>query len=329
MHRIVRLRLNFASAVALGAVGAFAGLGSAPALAVTPSPPPGAPGPQPSEHPRAGRREPHPRVPHRRRVRHLPERRAGQLRRAAERLGRPEHDGANGVRPADDGALPADRRSVGAPQRVLGRRRSARARMVRHASPVTTSDTLVWSPSGAPCGRPIDQWSMGGISVPAATAGLLAPCVSDDQLAQAGPWRISHTSTPLAHAETIAGPVTATVYASSTTAQTELVAELEDVTPSGASYPLTEGGAASPAGWRCLHDRALSDGSVVAHGRDAQVASSEPGSAGTSTAYCSSRSSGTRSSARSWVAARTTKAATPSSCARSHAWVVTHQRSPG
>ena len=196
-------------------------------------------------------------------------------------------------------------------------------------SPVTTSDTLVWSPSGAPCGRPIDQWSMGGISVPAATAGLLAPCVSDDQLAQAGPWRISHTSTPLAHAETIAGPVTATVYASSTTAQTELVAELEDVTPSGASYPLTEGGAASPAGWRCLHDRALSDGSVVAHGRDAQVASSEPGSAGTSTAYCSSRSSGTRSSARSWVAARTTKAATPPSCARSHAWVVTHQRSPG
>ena len=31
-------------------------------------------------------------------------------------------------------------------------------------SPVTTSDTLVWSPSGAACGRPIDQWSMGGIS---------------------------------------------------------------------------------------------------------------------------------------------------------------------
>jgi hypothetical protein len=106
---------------------------------------------------------------------------------------------------------------------------------------VATSDTLAWSPSGAPCGRPIDQWSMGGISVPAGTAGLLAPCVSDDQLAQAGPWATSYTSTPLAHAETIAGPITATVYASATTAQTELVAELEDVTPSGASYPLTEG----------------------------------------------------------------------------------------
>ena len=82
---------------------------------------------------------------------------------------------------------------------------------------------------------------MGGISVPAGTAGLLGPCVSDDQLAQAGPWAVTYTSAPLAHAETIAGPIAATVYATSTTAQTELVAELEDVTPSGASYPLTEG----------------------------------------------------------------------------------------
>jgi acylphosphatase len=37
------------------------------------------------------------------------------------------------------------------------------------------------------------------------------------------------------------GPISATIYASSTTPETELVAELEDVTPSGASYPLTEG----------------------------------------------------------------------------------------
>ncbi len=110
-------------------------------------------------------------------------------------------------------------------------------------SPTGTSDsdTLLWSPTGAPCGRPIDQWSMGGISVPAGTAGLLAPCASNDQLSQAGPWAITYTSAPLSHAETVAGPITATVYASSTTSETELVAELEDVTPSGASYPLSEG----------------------------------------------------------------------------------------
>jgi predicted acyl esterase len=115
------------------------------------------------------------------------------------------------------------------------------ATMAGSALPIGTSDTIIWSPSGAACGRPIDQWSMGGISVPAGEAGLLAPCADDDQAAQAGPWAISYSTAPLSHAETVAGPIDATVYASSTTPETELVAELEDVTPSGASYPLTEG----------------------------------------------------------------------------------------
>jgi hypothetical protein len=107
--------------------------------------------------------------------------------------------------------------------------------------PALTSDTLVWSPVGAACGRSIDQWSMGGISVPAGSAGLLAPCATDDQLTQAGPEATTYTSAPFSHAAAVAGPITATVYASATTAETELVAELEDVTPSGASFPLTQG----------------------------------------------------------------------------------------
>jgi uncharacterized protein len=107
--------------------------------------------------------------------------------------------------------------------------------------PTDTGDTLIWSPTGAACGRSIDQWSMGGLSVPAGEAGLLAPCADNDQLTQQGPWAITYTTAPLAHPETVAGPIDATVYASSTTPQTELVAELEDVTPNGSSYPLTEG----------------------------------------------------------------------------------------
>jgi uncharacterized protein len=103
------------------------------------------------------------------------------------------------------------------------------------------SDAIVWSPTGTPCGRPIDQWSMGGISVPAGTAGFLAPCASDDQASQSGPWATTYTTAPLTRAQTVAGPITATVYASSTTSETQLVAELEDVTPSGSSYPLSEG----------------------------------------------------------------------------------------
>lgn len=104
-----------------------------------------------------------------------------------------------------------------------------------------SSDSIVWSPSGNACARPIDQWSMGGISIPAHTAGLLAPCSDNNQPSQNGPWTISYTSTPFGRPEAVAGPITATIYASSTTPETELVAELEDVTPSGASYPLTEG----------------------------------------------------------------------------------------
>jgi uncharacterized protein len=107
--------------------------------------------------------------------------------------------------------------------------------------PVGQSDTLVWSPSGVPCGRPIDQWAMGGVSVPAGSAGFLAPCASDDRPSQVGPWATTYTTAPFAHAQTLAGPITATVYASATTSETQLVAELEEVTPDGTSYPLTEG----------------------------------------------------------------------------------------
>jgi putative CocE/NonD family hydrolase len=107
--------------------------------------------------------------------------------------------------------------------------------------PVATTDSIDWSPSGNPCGRPIDQWSMGGISVPAHSAGLLAPCADDDQATQAGPWETTYTSAPFTRAEAVAGPITATVYASATTPETQWVAEVEDVTPNGTSYPLTEG----------------------------------------------------------------------------------------
>src|SRR5438874_13052147 len=119
---------------------------------------------------------------------------------------------------------------LGAGQTLSPRRPS------RHAS----SDTIAWASSGSPCGRSIDQWSMGGISIPAHSAGFLAPC-ADNQPSQVGPWTTSYTSSPFARPAAVAGPITATVYASSTRPETELVAELQDVTPSGASYPVPEG----------------------------------------------------------------------------------------
>lgn len=103
------------------------------------------------------------------------------------------------------------------------------------------TDTLAWTGAGSPCGRPVDQWSMGGISIAAQSAGLSAPCAGDDRSTQAPPTATSYTTAPFPAARTLAGPIAATVYASSTTTDTEWVVEVEDVAPDGTSRPLTEG----------------------------------------------------------------------------------------
>jgi predicted acyl esterase len=82
---------------------------------------------------------------------------------------------------------------------------------------------------------------MGGVSIAASEADILAPCVDADNATQLGPWETTYTSAPLAKAATVAGPITATVYATANTAETEWVAEVDEVTPDGTSYPLTEG----------------------------------------------------------------------------------------
>jgi putative CocE/NonD family hydrolase len=110
------------------------------------------------------------------------------------------------------------------------------------APPATAStDTLLWSASGSICGRGIDQWSMGGISIPASEAGILAPCVTNDEPATLLPSETTYTTAPFSTPETLSGPSNATVYMSANTTDTELVAELDVVTPDDTSFPITEG----------------------------------------------------------------------------------------
>ena len=124
-------------------------------------------------------------------------------------------------------------------------------------TPPTTnsSDTLLWSPVGNPCGRPSDQWSAGVPSLIASYVSPGVPCVDgSDTVGELGLHRATYTSPPLASAQTLAGPIDVTVYASATTTQTQWVAQVEDVSPDGQSVPLTEGAllgslrAVSPAG---------------------------------------------------------------------------------
>jgi putative CocE/NonD family hydrolase len=103
------------------------------------------------------------------------------------------------------------------------------------------SDTVAWSPVGSPCGRPLDQWAMGAISIPAHTAGLMAPCADNDQPWQTPGTTTGYTTSPFGSPRTLAGPMSATVYATSTRPETEWVAEVEEVAPDGTSYPLTSG----------------------------------------------------------------------------------------
>ncbi|HWA64808.1 MAG TPA: CocE/NonD family hydrolase [Mycobacteriales bacterium] len=107
--------------------------------------------------------------------------------------------------------------------------------------PAAGDASIAWTPAGSPCGRPVDQWSMGALSIPSHIAGLEAPCADDDSLSKLGPGQMSFDTAPFSSAEAIAGPITATVYATANTANTEWVAQIDDVTPSGLSYPLTEG----------------------------------------------------------------------------------------
>ncbi len=64
-------------------------------------------------------------------------------------------------------------------------------------------------------------------------------CAADDRTTQAG--ARTYTSEPFERDQTIAGPISASLFASATSSETEWVVHVEDVGPDGSSYPLTSG----------------------------------------------------------------------------------------
>jgi putative CocE/NonD family hydrolase len=104
------------------------------------------------------------------------------------------------------------------------------------------SDRVLWSPVGSSiCDRSTDQWMMGAFTLVTSQFGRPVPCFDDDRLGQTGPTALTFTTAPLTRARTLAGPIAATIYASSNTAETEWVVNVEDVAPDGTSKPLTQG----------------------------------------------------------------------------------------
>lgn len=104
------------------------------------------------------------------------------------------------------------------------------------------ADTVIWSPAAATtCARPTDQWTAGIPTLITNRIPATVPCVDDDRLGRLGPTTHTYSSAPMRTARTIAGPISATIYASATTRETQWVVLVEDVAPDGASTPLTEG----------------------------------------------------------------------------------------
>ncbi len=104
------------------------------------------------------------------------------------------------------------------------------------------ADPVLFTGATNPCDRQSEQWSMGAPSLATSSAGLPTdPCTTDDRALQAGPNALTYTTAPFNAPRVLAGPIDASIYATTTTKDAEWVATVEDVAPSGSSTPLTAG----------------------------------------------------------------------------------------
>jgi hypothetical protein len=154
------------------------------------------------------------------------------------------------------------------------------------AKPGAGSDTVLWSPvAGTLCGRSQDQWAAGIPSLLTNQIPVNVPCIDDDRLAQLGPTSLTYTTGALDEARTIAGPISATVYATANTRETEWVVNIADVAPDGVSRPITQG--ALLGSFRAVnHDRSWTiDDKTVMPYHDYTKQSAEPVVPGQLTRY--------------------------------------------
>lgn len=108
------------------------------------------------------------------------------------------------------------------------------------------TDQLIWSALTSFCNGGTEVWSAGAFtafltaqqSEPNPTAN---PCALDDRQRQLGPGALTYTTAPFQRPTLIAGPIGATIYATSTRPDVQLIATLEDVAPGGVSTPVTSG----------------------------------------------------------------------------------------
>ncbi len=103
------------------------------------------------------------------------------------------------------------------------------------------ADELVFTGTEIPCTSSTEQWIAGFGAEALQDFGLKDPCTQSAGLSQLGPGTQSYTTAPFKTATTLAGPIGATIYATTTTTDAEWVVQLSDVAPDGNATALTSG----------------------------------------------------------------------------------------
>ena len=102
-------------------------------------------------------------------------------------------------------------------------------------------DLLAFTGSQIPCTSSTEQWAAGLGAIVLSFFGIKDPCTQNVNLSQIGPGLVNYTTTPFSTPTTLAGPIGASIYATSTTKDTELVVQVSDVAPNGVATALTSG----------------------------------------------------------------------------------------
>ena len=102
-----------------------------------------------------------------------------------------------------------------------------------------TEATLRYTARGPVSGRSLEQWSLGMGSFMVSQTGRQIRYDLDNRRLQRA--ALTYTTPAFTTAQLVAGPITLTVHATANTSETLWVAHLDDVSPDGASRPLTQG----------------------------------------------------------------------------------------
>ncbi len=100
------------------------------------------------------------------------------------------------------------------------------------------SDTIVFTGVSNVCTHSTHQWGAGAI---AAVSAVSTPCSEQEVVPAVGPGALTYTTPALTEPTVIAGPIGATLFATSTRPDTELIVTLSDVAPNGRARTITSG----------------------------------------------------------------------------------------